>query len=86
MIIKTSKQAERFTNNLLDIGIAYYGGGDLKLLLSRCKNSEAQGSTLHKIYVGMYDSAVRMSKDTQAKIKLELIIDQALEHYAVPAI
>ena len=81
MIVKNKEQAERFTSNLTDIAIAYYGGGDIVGLLSRCKHRETQGTTVFKIYEGLHNAALKHKKRPDIRAKLEAIIEQLIEHH-----
>lgn len=85
-IVKNKDQADRLSNNLIDIGIALYGGGDVITLLSRCKNKERQGSALYKIYAGLQEVAMKtMHSKTSVreatKDKLYKVIALAIDHH-----
>jgi hypothetical protein len=87
MIIKNEAQAERLTSNLLDIGIALYGGGDVVHLLSLCKNRETLGSTIYKIYDGLHKAAVKAqggktTTQRETQEKLDNVISLLLDHQA----
>ena len=82
MILKTPEKAERFVSNLTNIGISYYGGGDIVNTLRLCKNGELTGSTTYKIFNKLYTEAVKNRHSAEFISVLESILTQVGSYHA----